>query len=210
MPVFRPIQPLAPGFLNLLGLKNLGALPNGLIDEVRPVLDMTSWYLNGNELVASAQDQWQADLGAGPLAGFFQVGSQAITGLNPQTVPDGQLWWVEDLDVWFAVTAPSDPTLTVTFEAAQASAAASLPPTFAAPGFPTRHIVHNCTGFGGFGPSEPPVLTPEFHLPKIGRFFAPAGTQFGLVTAGLAAYDNTPAAQRLSLQLSIRYTPLTI
>lgn len=210
MPVYRPIQPLAPGFLNLLGLKNLGQLPAGMIDEVRPAIDMTAWYLNGNELVASAQDTWQADLGAGPLAGFFQVGSQAITGLNPQAVPDGQLWWVEDLDVWFAVTAPSDPTLTVTFDVGQASAAASLPATFAAPGFPNRHVVHNCTNFSGYGPTTAPVLTPVYHLPKIGRFFAPAGTQFGLVTAGLAAYDDTPAAQRLAISLSIRYTPLAI
>lgn len=206
MPVSRPIQPLAPGFLNLLGLKNLGQLPAGLIDEVRPGVEMTPWYLNGSELIQSATDSWL--VAAGELSGFWQIGSNPITGQNPITVPDGELWWVEDMDVRFGVIAPSDPLTVVTSNIAQASAAAELPPSYAAVAFPVNHVVHKATEFTGFGPTVALTNPIVFRLASCGKFFAPAGTRFGLVAGQISVFDGTPALLDLGFDLSIRYTPL--
>lgn len=43
----KPVQALAPGYLGLLGLKNMGKLPGESHDSVQPVLDMREFYENG-------------------------------------------------------------------------------------------------------------------------------------------------------------------
>lgn len=211
MPAYRPIQPLAPGLLSLLGLKNLGRLPDGFADEVRPSLDLERWYLNGSSIILSTAEDWTADVGAGEITGFFRIGATPITGFGDITVPDGELWWVEDIDVGVSITAPSDPLTLATLELANASSAARLPPGgFAAGGIGAPHIVHAPhLAYSGYNPTVSPMVNPvEIHLDKVGQFFAPAGTQFGLVAGSIAAYDAVPAPLRLNVTLSVRFTPL--
>lgn len=43
----RPIQAFGPGFLNLMYLKNMGRMPDTLLDDVQGVLAMEPWYLRG-------------------------------------------------------------------------------------------------------------------------------------------------------------------
>lgn len=39
-----PIQPRLPGFLDLLQLKSKGRQPDGLLEDVRAVMDVSTWY----------------------------------------------------------------------------------------------------------------------------------------------------------------------
>lgn len=77
----RPVQGYPVGFLSLLGLKNLGKLPDVLLDEVRPSFDVTGWYLRGIR-VPITQDV--LDIGTGVVQTIF------IT----TRVPEGEVWFV--------------------------------------------------------------------------------------------------------------------
>lgn len=45
MPSWRPIQAGTAGLLHLMGLKNVGQNPASIMDEVRPSLEMSTWWL---------------------------------------------------------------------------------------------------------------------------------------------------------------------
>lgn len=80
---WRPIQAGARGFLALLGLKNMGSLPEFLSEEVRPTLDMEGWYLRDQAQIVSANE------GVGTPA--TRAGAQLFV------VPDNEWWYVHEL-----------------------------------------------------------------------------------------------------------------
>lgn len=51
----KPVQALAPGYLGLLGLKNMGQLPWESHDNVQPTIEMTDFYTNGRIQFAGEQ-----------------------------------------------------------------------------------------------------------------------------------------------------------
>lgn len=77
----RPIQALAPAFLNLLGLKNQGALPPELAEVVQPQVDMMPFYLQGTAL-----NRWDFVNSPFPVASFQG-------GLIPTFVTPRDEWW---------------------------------------------------------------------------------------------------------------------
>jgi len=83
-----PIQPIPPGFLSLLQLKNLGRLPDVLIGQVAPSIDMEDWWLR-------ATAQMEASASVTTASGGAQVLSYTV----PVVVPDDEAWWVESLMV---------------------------------------------------------------------------------------------------------------
>lgn len=209
MPIWRPIQPTATGFLSLLGLKNLGRNPDALLDELRPGIDMNRWYLNGGEVVRGTADSWL--VASGELTGFFAVGSLPITGGGAITVPANELWWVEDVDVKIGVVAPSVPTALDQVVLYQASAAARLPLCAGPPGFALRHIVSNPQGYQGVTPVVLPITNGlTVPLAHVGRFFAPAGTEFGIMAGLISLVDSTPALLDIGIEMTLRYTPVTV
>lgn len=104
----RPIQSQAPGFLNLLGLKNQGGLPPELAEVVRPTVEMMPWYLRGGAVNGT----------------FFENGPGFVwTGGSDSLVevPQGEWWYIHFL------TARLSFPLAVTHAAKDFSAAAIYP-----------------------------------------------------------------------------------
>ena len=207
MPIWRPIQPTATGFLSLLGLKNLGRNPDALLDELRPSIDMAPWFLNGAALTRATVETWPA--AAGNISGFWRIGATPITGAGDITVPDGQLWYVHEVCVEVGPTSLvnlSDISLYM------ASAAARIPPGAGPPGFSTPHFIANPGGFQGSPvlTAVAPVNAVTVAINQVGKFFAPAGTQFGMHAGLCNIYDTTPALMDVGANLSVRYTPLSI
>lgn len=54
----RPVNRIPQGFLEFFGLKSLGKNPDIMLDEVRPNVDLTEWYLRTN--AEQIFDSWQA------------------------------------------------------------------------------------------------------------------------------------------------------
>lgn len=92
------LQPVAPGLLSLLQLKQRGFNPNNLSDTVVPTIDLTSWYrvdevtvLDGSTVALVSAAIYATDLSVASI-----------------TVPDNEIWWVREMSVqlnWNVATA---------------------------------------------------------------------------------------------------------
>lgn len=80
----RPINRIPQGFLDFFGLKSLGRNPEVLLDEVRPSLDMTEWYLRTN-----AEQMRGFTTHTAPFIAFGDPFDGPIF-----TVPPGEWWFV--------------------------------------------------------------------------------------------------------------------
>lgn len=82
---YGPIQTFASGLLGFLQLKNRGKNPTTLLDEVRPVMDLTPWYMLGDIRTTT-----------GALTAI-------ATGSNIQQLFSGPVeenWYVHNISVW--------------------------------------------------------------------------------------------------------------
>jgi len=90
----RPIQGYPVGFLSLLGLKNLGKLPDTLPDQVLAAFEMGPYYLRGlREIV-------EPGVAAVATGGYQSVNVMATP------VPDGEVWFVHSFSLRFQAAAP--------------------------------------------------------------------------------------------------------
>lgn len=88
----KPIQQLAPGFLSLMNLKNTGMLPDTVLGDLQPCIDLEGYFLRG-AIVAIAQ---AVNIGAGSGSGFNPLtGGGGINGTVDFTTPNNEWWWVE-------------------------------------------------------------------------------------------------------------------
>lgn len=92
----KPIQTLPVGLLGLLQVKNLGANPSILLDEVRPTVEMFDMWTNFNLEQDSVTHQRDLATGAGSVQAF---------GTGPINVPDGEWWWVKNYTIVAVVPA---------------------------------------------------------------------------------------------------------
>lgn len=79
------VNRLPVGLLSLLGIKSTGLNPSTLLDEVRPTVDLSQYYLS---------DTWENTFGL--TAAANAPGLWAATAIAP---PRGQLWVYDDLVV---------------------------------------------------------------------------------------------------------------
>lgn len=82
----RPIQGFPSGLLSLLGLKNLGKLPDTLLDDVRATFELAPWYVRGLRAPVYGG-------GTTVATGGLQVASYS------GAVPAGQLWYLHSASV---------------------------------------------------------------------------------------------------------------
>lgn len=88
-----PVQVIPPGLLGFLQLKQQGRNPAELLESLYPVLELTDWYLQARTL-----DHSQA-VGIASIAIGFGAAIQNLFAPTPITVPDGEMWWVEEYTV---------------------------------------------------------------------------------------------------------------
>jgi len=94
--ISKPIQTPAPGFLSLLNLKNLGVLPDSMLDQVQGGIDLEQYYLRGN-LQILAPNTATMPVGATP-GGFNSLnGGGGLQGNVDWTVPQNQTWYLDNL-----------------------------------------------------------------------------------------------------------------
>jgi len=90
----KPIQGYPLGFLSLLGLKNLGKLPDTLIDEVRGTFDLQEWYLRGAKEVVV------------PAVTVAATGGTQSIAVAGSLVPEGEAWYIHNFGVHVFCAAP--------------------------------------------------------------------------------------------------------
>lgn len=95
----RPIQSPQAGYLGMLGLKNMGKLPDVAEDNVQPVVDIQPFYTAGNRRYSFGSTN---ALAAG-AAGFENL--VATTGTF--TVPANKVWILDGGDAYVEVAAAS-------------------------------------------------------------------------------------------------------
>lgn len=106
-----PIQSLPNGLLGLLQLKNMGNLPDVLLGNVQPIIDMVPFWLRGQTITDPVVHGLGLPTGTTGLQSFSP---------NPILVPEGQMWWVRRYTVQAVVPVGATeridnltPTLTV-------------------------------------------------------------------------------------------------
>jgi hypothetical protein len=87
------IQVIPPGLLGLLNIKNHGQLPNRLLAQVQPGIDLEAWWLRANLQLGSVSSDSKA-IGSYNDFASFTAGAGAIV------VPQTQWWYVE----WYSAT----------------------------------------------------------------------------------------------------------
>lgn len=90
-----PIQTAPLGLLGLLNLKNLGRNPKSMEDDVQPVMDITSLYLQGQV----------EDLPDMTLARTALAGGGFSQWATPVLVPAGEAWYVHNYTVFCTMVA---------------------------------------------------------------------------------------------------------
>lgn len=95
-----PIQALAPGYLGLLGLKNMGRLPDVQVDQLQPIIDILPFYLHGRRQFAQ-----YAETGITTVDGGLRPFPLSV-GLGP-TVPENTLRIILRGTFWVSVAAAS-------------------------------------------------------------------------------------------------------
>lgn len=88
-----PIQQIPSGLLGFLQLKNNGANPSQLLDEVAPTLDWSRWTL---ETAA-------VNYALGTAVGLLGLGLSTLN-ITPIVVPAREWWWCSSISV--GLTAP--------------------------------------------------------------------------------------------------------
>lgn len=102
----KPIQAALPGFLSLLGIKNLGLNPDTLGGNVAPVIEMLPYYLRGQQQYLSSV----ASLALGAVNGNFYpiTGAGSLNGTVDFTVPNNQWWYVQNFSVFSSQVSLND------------------------------------------------------------------------------------------------------
>lgn len=102
----KPIQGALPGFLALLGVKNLGLNPDVLVGQVAPVLELGPWYLRGQQRYLSSV----ATLAAATVNGNFYpiTGGGSLNGTVDLTVPENEWWYVQNFSVFSTQLSAND------------------------------------------------------------------------------------------------------
>lgn len=176
-----PVSAPTRGFLSLLGIKNQGRNPGQLLDDVRGVVEMRDWYLQGRALQARF-----VTVRTSPAVGFFYA---------PVQVPETETWYVHALTVGAQVG--FGPAVVVDV-VGLAPAARFL--------FPQTLMVGESITW-----RDSPVAinaTPQVAPPSMRDFWLPPGSQAG-VFANRADIQNG-AGTDLQLELDIRYTPMVV
>jgi hypothetical protein len=153
-----PIQVIPPGLLGLLNLKNSGRLPNILLDEVQPGIDLEPWWLRANLLLAGLSSD---SLAIGTYNNFqpFTAGAGAIT------VPQNQWWFVE----WYSAS----------FTTVNQATGIDLALRFQSLGTP------QWTPLGAIDPEAAIINNARFNLVAKG-FWAPPGSDIGYCVSSVA------------------------
>lgn len=175
-----PIQVIPPGLLGLLNLKNMGRLPDVLINEVQPGIDLQEWWLRANLINQPAPST--DSLVAGSYNSFrsFTAGAGAIQ------VPDREWWFVE----WY----------TASFTAAGAGNSATsidLALEFQQAG------VSRWTPLGCVEPAQAILNNARWQL-VAKSFWVPPGSELGFCVSSVATAVLDVAT------LTLRYTPCPI
>lgn len=84
---FGPVQALVRGFFGMMGLKNMGQIPDTILGQIQPGIDMEDWWKRSQAY--SDPTTYTVTLAAG--------GSTAISFTTPLIVPSNEVWWVESL-----------------------------------------------------------------------------------------------------------------
>lgn len=94
----KPIQAALPGFLSLLGVKNLGLNPDTLVGQVAPVLELADWYLRGQMTVLNSV----ATVALGATAANFYplTGFGSLNGTVDMTTPENAWRYFENFSVF--------------------------------------------------------------------------------------------------------------
>ncbi len=103
----KPIQAAAPGFLALLGVKNLGANPDTLQGDIAPQIDMEGWYLRGQHQILSTL---ATCLAAAPQSfAFYPLdGATGLRGTVDLTVPTSAWRYVHRFSIFSATFSAND------------------------------------------------------------------------------------------------------
>lgn len=94
-----PIQVIPPGLLGMLQLKNVGKLPDELLETLAPVLELRDWLLQANSQVAGPYTTTWANNQTG-FANFVTP-----TVLAP---PDRVWWYVHQFTVYASLPLGTD------------------------------------------------------------------------------------------------------
>lgn len=94
-----PINTLPRGLLDFLGIKNMGANPRYLGNDVNSILDLWKFYRAQQERVVAMSGTSLAVLagnGAGAHLDWAVTVPNDLTDGTRLTVPSNQIWWIED------------------------------------------------------------------------------------------------------------------
>lgn len=97
-----PIGLIPTGLLGFLQLKQLGRLPDGLMDSVQPSLDMRDWYFQSRRETALTFN------GTIPSNTTSAVGEVTFSAGGTVVVPAGEYWYVESMTVPAIISAAAD------------------------------------------------------------------------------------------------------
>jgi hypothetical protein len=101
-----PIQVIPPGLVGLLQLKQLGRLPDNLLGDVNPVLELRDWYMEARR-VSTVTLFGGFPATAAITTGGVNFKSMLIGGVNA-AVPQGQIWYVEEFTVSGSIATAAD------------------------------------------------------------------------------------------------------
>jgi hypothetical protein len=179
---WRPVQGALPGFLSLLGLKNLGQNPAELREDIQPTIDLKGFLLEGDALNFARTNQTVNVLAQGGQYGHAVV------------VPDGELWWVHHATV--IANSPAAATV-INIHALQVVCVMPLPNTELR-GEPLTLNIAAPTAADASCAFAPPSLR---------GFWAPAGSTI----FGAGSIDIEDAGGVLfSFHVDVRYTPVQV
>lgn len=184
--VSRPIQGQAPGFLGLLGVKNLGKLPNDLLDSVQPVVDVEAWYRRGIALLQGRFSQTDVL----DYTGFLgPTEDQFGTTIGAIIVPQGFVWYVHEVTAFVTSTG-----MTMSGDIASA---VQMPIG--------AGLVHNVVGnVTRYNVSLPAPTGNQVMAPSLRDLWCPAGTVMG-------GFQNGGFADAaMYIGVSVRYSEIPI
>lgn len=163
-----PIGLIPPGLTNLLAIKQLGRLPDQLLGDYQPSIELRDWMFEGRRedeqsIFALTSTLRTASLTTG--AAGFQILDANGNVATPAQVPNGQIWYVEQ----FTCTA---------FNVASGDSIRFAPGILA----PTELMPL------AVGPETQDTSAARVHwcvawVPR--AFWAPPGTQFGVILSDI-------------------------
>jgi hypothetical protein len=95
--------------MGLLQLKQLGRLPDELLDQVRPVIEMRDWYMTARRVFTEGLFNGASggvQLGIGALPGNYTI-TAPVNGALAQ-VPNGEVWWCDSMHLFGTLGAAAD------------------------------------------------------------------------------------------------------